>query len=71
MAWTDAASFCRETRSVRLANGEVVRLTDFLDVDGELTDDVDEAVTAVGPLADGQWVAVRLDGVPEERIALQ
>jgi hypothetical protein len=68
--WSDAAAFCPQTRCVRLVSGQIVRLTNLIDVDGDETDFVDQAVSGVGPLADGQWVAVRLDAAPKEKIDL-
>ena len=43
-----------------LTTGEVLLLTNLLDDEGEETDNLDEAVSVVAPMADGRWIAINL-----------
>ena len=43
-----------------LTSGEVLLLTNLLDDEGEETDNLDEAVSVVAPMADGRWIAINL-----------
>ena len=43
-----------------LTTGEVLQLTNLLDDEGEETDNLDDAVSVVAPMADGRWIAINL-----------
>lgn len=50
----------RESKQVLLADGTVHNMTAFHTVDGDETDDIDEAAFATVELANGKWFPVIL-----------
>lgn len=49
-------------------DGRVGTITNMFDADGEETDDIEEAITAVIRLADDEWYTVALDDYEATRL---
>lgn len=58
-------------RGLRFAltrDDRIAPLTNLKDADGDETDDIDEAVTAVARVSAGIWVVIRLDDYPVQEL---
>lgn len=65
---TDIERINRATLVAITDDGRVGEITNLFDCDGEDTDDIEDAVTAVIRLADDEWYAVALDDYEPARI---
>lgn len=58
MECIDVVAVSVEQRLAMLDSGEVFDLVEFIDGDGDLTDEPDAAVIVIGQIADGTWLSI-------------
>lgn len=54
----EVIAICRRDACAILDTGHIVHFAVMLDIEQQETDDVSEAVVAVAPLPDGNWVVI-------------
>lgn len=60
MTTPEVVAISRDRHEVVLATGEIVEMTDWYDEDGDETDNPDEALSMVGQMKDGRWLAIEI-----------
>lgn len=59
---TDVVAVAKHAGVAVLGDGEVLRITDFFDIEGNDCEWVDAVSAVAGPTKEGKWIAIDLDG---------
>jgi hypothetical protein len=56
-------------RKVALSDGSIIPITNFLDLDGDETEELDIVCTIVaGPMPNGRWLAIDVSDIDPDRL---